>query len=55
MSVLELRDVHRTHGDGDTEVQALRGLSLCVGPGELACTSRPTGSARSSRRSGTVN
>ena len=28
MSVLELRDVHRTHGSGDTAVHALRGVTL---------------------------
>ena len=28
MTVLELRDVHRTHGDGEAAVHALRGVSL---------------------------
>ncbi|MEN3304939.1 MAG: hypothetical protein V7603_1141, partial [Micromonosporaceae bacterium] len=27
MNVLELRDVHRTHGRGPTAVRALRGIS----------------------------
>ena len=31
-AVLELRDVHRTHGDGQAAVHALRGVSLVVRP-----------------------
>ena len=33
--ILELRDVHRVHGSGETAVQALRGVTLTVTAGEL--------------------
>ena len=31
-AVLELRDVHRTHGAGEAAVHALRGVSLTSAP-----------------------
>ena len=47
MSVLELRDVHRTHGSGETEVHALAGVTLTVGAGELVAVMGPSGSGKS--------
>jgi putative ABC transport system ATP-binding protein len=46
-SILELRDVHRTHGTGATAVNALKGVSLTVQPGELIGVMGPSGSGKS--------
>jgi putative ABC transport system ATP-binding protein len=47
MTILELRDVHRVHGSGETAVHALRGVTLAVQEGELVAVMGPSGSGKS--------
>jgi putative ABC transport system ATP-binding protein len=47
MNILELRDVRRVHGAGAVAVQALCGVDLTVGPGELVAVMGPSGSGKS--------
>jgi putative ABC transport system ATP-binding protein len=47
MTVLQLQDVHRVHGRGETEVHALNGVTLTVNPGELVAVMGPSGSGKS--------
>jgi putative ABC transport system ATP-binding protein len=47
VTILELRDVDRVHGSGETAVHALRGVALTVGAGELVAVMGPSGSGKS--------
>jgi putative ABC transport system ATP-binding protein len=46
-AILELREVHRVHGTGETAVNALDGVTLTVHSGELVAVMGPSGSGKS--------
>jgi putative ABC transport system ATP-binding protein len=47
MSVLELRDVSKSYGQGDSEVHALRNVSLTADAGAMVAVMGPSGSGKS--------
>ncbi len=47
MKILEVKNIKKTFGKGDSEVKALDGLSLCVNQGEMVAVMGASGSGKS--------
>ncbi len=45
--IIEMRDIHKTYGDGEAAVEALRGVHLRVDQGEFVSVMAPSGSGKS--------
>ena len=47
MSIINIIDLYKTYGSGDSKVKALRGLSISVDKGEMIAVMGPSGSGKS--------
>lgn len=47
MSIIELKDIHKTYSLGKAEVTAVNGVSLTINPGEFVAIMGPSGSGKS--------
>lgn len=45
--LIQLRDIHRVYGQGDSEIRALDGIDLDVMAGDFVCLMGPSGSGKS--------
>lgn len=47
MSIINITDLHKTYSSGESEVKALRGLTLSVDKGDMIAVMGPSGSGKS--------